>query len=174
MTRSHILFAAVALIASACAPRPGDEPAAPVEQTAVEPAAETAPAAPAEEPAAAPDASAPAPAETAAAPATPTALAAIPPAPATPAAPAPAQVSAETLALGRSVYAQSCAMCHGPTGAGMGVAGGPPKVTGLTDDAAVTKKIVDGGTGMPPMGGMLSADQIKAVTSYITAGMPAQ
>lgn len=97
---------------------------------------------------------------------------AAPPAVTTPAAPAAGPTAAE-LANGRSTYVQTCAMCHGPAGAGtpMGVA-----LTAGLDYAAIREKVTKGKVAatdtMPPMGAMLSEDQLDDLTKFVEAGLP--
>ncbi len=75
----------------------------------------------------------------------------------------------EELENGQVVYAQSCAMCHGP--AGEGIPGGPPRVTGLTNYDTIRQRIEQGGIEMPAMSSMLTEQQIDHVTRYIAAGL---
>ena len=97
---------------------------------------------------------------------------AAPPAATTPAAPAAGPTAAE-LANGRSTYVQTCAMCHGPGGAGtpMGVA-----LTAGLDYAAIREKVTKGKVAptdtMPPMGAMLSEDQLDDLAKFVEAGLP--
>jgi len=96
------------------------------------------------------------------------------PAAAPPATPAAAAGSTkEELANGAAVYARTCAMCHGPTGAGtqMGV--------GLTAGheyavikEKVTKGTVNAGDKMPPLAAAMSADDLNDVAKFIEAGLP--
>ena len=96
------------------------------------------------------------------------------PATAPPATPAAAAGSTkEELANGAAVYARTCAMCHGPTGAGtqMGV--------GLTAGheyavikEKVTKGTVNAGDKMPPLAAAMSADDLNDVAKFIEAGLP--
>ena len=90
-----------------------------------------------------------------------------------PAAPAAAGPTKEELANGAAVYARTCAMCHGPTGAGtqMGV--------GLTAGheyavikEKVTKGTVNAGDKMPPLAAAMSADDLDDVAKFIEAGLP--
>jgi len=110
---------------------------------------------------------APAPAATA----TPTTAAAPPAAPAAPAAAAgPTKLQ---LANGAAVYARTCAMCHGPTGAGtqMGVG-----LTAGHEFAVIKEKVTKGpinpGDKMPPLAASMSADDLSDVAHYIEAGLP--
>jgi glucose dehydrogenase len=76
----------------------------------------------------------------------------------------------EQIAAGRGVYVASCAVCHGQNGEG--IPSGPPKVTGLTDLAAVELKVTAGGIEMPPMAGLLSREQIRNVSLFVASGVP--
>ena len=68
------------------------------------------------------------------------------------------------------LYADSCANCHGPKLTG---AQGPSLVDDEwkhgSDDASIAKSIHDGqpAAGMPPFGGALSAQEIRALVIYI-------
>ena len=62
-------------------------------------------------------------------------------------------------------------MCHGPGGAG--IPGGPPKITGLSDLASISRFITSGGAQMPPMAAMLTAEEIDSVAKFVAAGLPA-
>ena len=70
-----------------------------------------------------------------------------------------------------SLYAQNCAACHGPTGAGTTVA--PPlnsvELRTRLDDDAIRATISNGrpGTAMPVWGNILSAAQIDALVELI-------
>ncbi len=68
---------------------------------------------------------------------------------------------------GATIYAQSCASCHGAEGGG-GV--GPAlagEVTERFPDAADEIEVVtDGRAGMPAFGGRLSAEEIEQVVEY--------
>lgn len=92
---------------------------------------------------------------------------------ATPAPAAAAGPSAAQLAEGRSTFAQSCAMCHGPAGQGtqMGVA-----LTNGLDVAVIKEKVTKGminpGDKMPPMGAALSASQLESLAQFVAAGLP--
>lgn len=91
------------------------------------------------------------------------------PASATIAPPTPAATPAE-ISNGQAVYARACVMCHGPGGAG--VPGGPPKLTGRTDVAAMKRFIAGGGAQMPPMANLLTAEEIDDAAKFVAAGLP--
>lgn len=112
-----------------------------------------------EQPAAKPDAAPPAPA---AAPA--------------PAAPAPAPVAAAPAAAaapdGAQIYGTYCVACHGADGKGNnGLGGNYAEVLGGKSDDELMASIKNGKTGtigvMPPWGGTLNDEQIKAVLGYV-------
>ena len=104
---------------------------------------------------------------------------------AAPAAPTEPTVAGGTpgLAQGEALYKQFCSTCHGPEGKGNGpaAAGLPVKPADHTDgrimnkisDAELFKAIKEGGpavgksTAMPPWGGSLKDDQIRAVVLYV-------
>lgn len=108
---------------------------------------------------------------------------------------APVQADATTLAMGKKLYGDYCASCHGmnlegqpnwkkPTASGV-LPAPPHDATGHTwhhADALIfdyTKrggKAVVGGdfkSGMPGFGGLMSDDQIWAVIAYIKSRWPA-
>ena len=165
-----LMTAAAAVALAACTPAaetPAPEVAAPADIAA--PAPEAGPAA---ENTTDTLASAP-PADTATpAPAAPVTTA--PAAAAPPAAPAAAAgPTKEELAAGAAVYARTCAMCHGPTGAGtqMGVG-----LTAGLDYEVIKEKVTKGpinpGDKMPPLGAAMSASDLSAVARFIEAGLP--
>ena len=65
--------------------------------------------------------------------------------------------------LGKAAYARVCAACHGPQGAG---AVGP-RIVGRTDAEAVATIVVKGQGAMPPLGSMLSTQEVAAVSHYL-------
>ena len=77
------------------------------------------------------------------------------------ASPAPA-LSAE----GTEVFRTACVACHGEDGRG-GHGGGAP-LDQVTDPALVAATVTDGRGSMPPLGGVLTAEQIRAVAAYVT------
>jgi mono/diheme cytochrome c family protein len=164
--RNGYRIAYAALVAGllwACAPR---APEAPVTAENDKPAAPVTPAAPSPEqaaqPSTAPAPSAPAPAPQA--PAKPSQQAATPP--------KTAAATADEISHGRSVYNRACVMCHGPNGAG--IANGPPPLTASKKDVAGIKSVIaNGGGTMPPMGALLTAEEIDAVAKFSVAGFPA-
>lgn len=106
---------------------------------------------------------------------------------ATPAPAAPAPAASESSAtpaapaadLGSKVFAQRCALCHGPQGMGDGVAskGLNPKPRNFHDtaymstrtDAQLLEVIHNGKGAMPKWGGQLSEAEITAVLAHVRA-----
>ena len=102
--------------------------------------------------------------------------------PAAPSQPALA-AGAPTAAQGEALYKQYCAACHGPEGRGNGpaAAGLPVKPADHTNsavmakisDAEIFKAIKEGGqaagksAAMPPWGGVLKDEQIRALVLYV-------
>lgn len=72
--------------------------------------------------------------------------------------------------LGRKVYKDQCAVCHGKNGQGeMGPAIGNPSMLALTTDEFLRYAIVHGrdGTDMPAFGEILNEDEINGVTAFL-------
>jgi len=81
-------------------------------------------------------------------------------------APPPASVGEPTLAAaGEEVFKQACVACHGEDGKG-GHGGGAP-LDQVTDPALVVTTVTDGRGSMPPLGGVLTAEQVRAVAAYV-------
>ena len=99
-----------------------------------------------------------------------------PAAPTAPAAAAPAAPTAtpEELASGSGAYARTCAMCHGAKGEGSpaGAAIASRDVAVITNK--ITKGQVNPGDKMPPMGGMMSSEDVANVAKFVAAGFPVQ
>jgi mono/diheme cytochrome c family protein len=92
----------------------------------------------------------------------------------------PAETTAAPMdetALGNKVYADRCALCHGPEGKGDGpaAAGLNPKPRNHTDgsymnkrtDAELIQVIKNGKGGMPAWGSILSDQEINAVLKHV-------
>lgn len=81
--------------------------------------------------------------------------------------------SAEIVATGASLYAESCASCHGAAGAGFARAGVPaPPLDGSAhswhhSDTQILGLIRDGGSIMPPVGRDWTDAQRTAVLTYV-------
>ncbi|HUP23098.1 MAG TPA: PQQ-binding-like beta-propeller repeat protein [Thermoanaerobaculia bacterium] len=70
------------------------------------------------------------------------------------------------LGVGRGVYARHCASCHGDAGQGAPDRSSPP-VRGLRDLAEIARFVRDGGIDMLPMRGLLTEDEIDAVSRFV-------
>ena len=68
-------------------------------------------------------------------------------------------------AAGEEVFRQACVACHGEDGRG-GHGGGAP-LDQVTDAALVMTTVTDGRGNMPPLGGVLTAEQVRAVAAYV-------
>jgi quinohemoprotein ethanol dehydrogenase len=75
---------------------------------------------------------------------------------------------AAAIAAGKAIFGDNCAGCHGV--AGKGGNGGPDltSIPSAKNIATVTKQVTNGGGGMPPFKGSLTAKQIKDVATYVT------
>ncbi|HKS55490.1 MAG TPA: cytochrome c [Steroidobacteraceae bacterium] len=71
---------------------------------------------------------------------------------------------------GRQIFASHCAICHGR--GGEGVAGGPPALTSVRDEAKVQQMVTKGGVQMPAMQSVLTEQQIHEVSEFVAAGLP--
>ena len=79
--------------------------------------------------------------------------------------------TAEELAMGRAGFARTCALCHGPTGAGIPGGTAPP----LSDQADVAKiaRVISNGQGeMSSLAAALKPEEITAVAKFVASGMP--
>jgi cytochrome c oxidase cbb3-type subunit 3 len=83
--------------------------------------------------------------------------------------PAAALMEGSDTAAGRTIYEQTCAPCHGPTGEG-GHGGGAPLV-GASEPEAVTRVVRDGQNAMPPFAGALTEQQIRDVAAYVAGAL---
>jgi mono/diheme cytochrome c family protein len=79
---------------------------------------------------------------------------------------APAQSSLPTTPVvdGTEVFRQTCVACHGEDGRG-GQGGGAPLDGGTK--ALILTIVRDGRGNMPPLGDVLTAEQIEAVADYV-------
>ena len=96
----------------------------------------------------------------------------------------PIPPSQESIAIGKSIYAQSCSPCHGPTGLGDGPAGlllHPPPATmqehmfpGLHTDGQIFEWSTDGypASAMPAFADTISVDNRWNVINYIRTLVP--
>jgi mono/diheme cytochrome c family protein len=75
---------------------------------------------------------------------------------------------AADMAKGRSVYTQYCLACHGDRGTG-GHGGGMTLVNIAGDVQKLADTAWAGRNGMPPFRGMLTPEQLRDVSNYISA-----
>jgi alcohol dehydrogenase (cytochrome c) len=80
--------------------------------------------------------------------------------------PAPASAAPLLAAQGGEVFRSACVVCHGEDGRG-GHGGGAP-LDQVTDTAMVVATVTDGRGTMPPLAGVLTDEQIRAVAAYVT------
>jgi alcohol dehydrogenase (cytochrome c) len=96
--------------------------------------------------------------------------AAPPPAPApvaaATAAPGQASTADALVAEGQDVFTTACVACHGEDGLG-GHGGGAP-LDQVKDPNLVIQMVNDGRGSMPPLAGLLSPQQVRAVAAYVT------
>jgi mono/diheme cytochrome c family protein len=99
----------------------------------------------------------------------------------------PLSATAETIASGRALYLQNCALCHGEGGMGDGeqarsLTPSPALLAWLIQmpmavDPYMLWSISEGGaafgTDMPAFRGELSEDEIWKIVSFMRAGFPA-
>ena len=76
----------------------------------------------------------------------------------------------DRIAAGRAIYAQHCAVCHGPRGEG--VQDGAPALStlttsGTTSSETLIRRIKLGGIQMPPMQTVLTEQQIRDVALFV-------
>ncbi|HET7607068.1 MAG TPA: c-type cytochrome, partial [Gammaproteobacteria bacterium] len=88
-------------------------------------------------------------------------------APAAAAAPGSASAPDALVSAGHEVFATACVPCHGEDGLG-GHGGGAP-LDQVKDPSLVVAMINDGRGSMPPLAGLLSPEQIRAVAAYVTS-----
>ena len=73
--------------------------------------------------------------------------------------------AAALAAEGEEVFQAACVACHGEDGRG-GHGGGAP-LDQVKDPALVMATVTDGRGNMPPLGGALTPEQIRAVAAYV-------
>ena len=87
--------------------------------------------------------------------------------------PSLAQTAAQSSGTPREIFAQNCAMCHGPDGAGtplgkrMGVADLRSADVQKQAHSALAQVVSNGRNNMPAFKAKLSGDQIAALIKYI-------
>jgi cytochrome c oxidase cbb3-type subunit 3 len=67
---------------------------------------------------------------------------------------------------GAGAFRDTCAPCHGEDGRG-GAGGGPP-LDAVADPELIVAMVNYGRGSMPPLQGMLTNEQIRAVAAYVT------
>jgi glucose dehydrogenase/cytochrome c5 len=72
----------------------------------------------------------------------------------------------EELALGKTKFDQTCAMCHGAGGVGV-TGGSAPPITNRTDYPNIARVIVQGQGEMPSLAAMLQPKEIEAIAKYV-------
>ena len=79
-----------------------------------------------------------------------------------------ATTTAAAIKAGQAIFSDNCAGCHGISGKGGN--GGPDLTTfpNAKNIAVVKKQVTNGGGGMPPFKGSLTAKQINDVSTYVT------
>jgi quinoprotein glucose dehydrogenase len=86
---------------------------------------------------------------------------------ATPAAPAErVEATPQQLASGEGLYARNCAVCHGPQGEGI-PGGNAPQLKATAALADVRNIITRGAPEMPPLGGVLTAEEIDSLARFV-------
>jgi mono/diheme cytochrome c family protein len=76
---------------------------------------------------------------------------------------------ASASAEGKQIFTQNCGGCHTLADAGTNGQVGPNLDDLKPDEATVERQVTNGGGKMPAFKGRLSADQIKAVATYVSS-----
>jgi quinohemoprotein ethanol dehydrogenase len=78
-----------------------------------------------------------------------------------------AEAGAPNAEAGKEVFAENCSTCHGSTGHGGN--GGPDLTTmpKAKEQKGAEEQVTNGGGGMPPFKGALSAEEISNVAAYV-------
>ena len=71
--------------------------------------------------------------------------------------------------VGEEVFKTACVACHGEDG--MGGHGGGAPLDQVKDPALVMAMVNDGRGSMPPLSGLLTPEQMRAVAAYVTSGL---
>ena len=72
-------------------------------------------------------------------------------------------------AEGKEIFAANCASCHTLADAGAAGQVGPNLDEAMPSAATVTTFVTNGGNGMPSFSATLSAEQIQAVSKYVSS-----
>jgi cytochrome c5 len=73
-------------------------------------------------------------------------------------------------AAGKAVYETSCVACHGERGEGGH--GGGKALTAATNADVIVQIVSEGRNTMPPLGTLLTAEQIRDVAAYVATMLP--
>ena len=84
-----------------------------------------------------------------------------------PAAAPQVSASAEQLAMGRTLYQQNCAACHGPRGQGVAGSNAPPLTAALGLEE-IRNMVARGSSEMPGLAAVLTSEQIDAVSRHVS------
>ncbi len=74
-----------------------------------------------------------------------------------------------SLAAGRDLFKTNCAACHTLADAGTHGTVGPNLDQLKPDEATVKRQVENGGGGMPPFKGVLTAEQIATLAKYVSS-----
>ena len=77
--------------------------------------------------------------------------------------------SGGSAAEGKEVFAANCASCHTLADAGAAGQVGPSLDDAMPSASTVTTFVTNGGNGMPSFSATLSAEQIQAVSKYVSS-----
>ncbi len=81
------------------------------------------------------------------------------------AAPAPVAVATPGNSLGKKLFDEKCALCHGKDGTA-GIGGAANLQTSTLDSLSVIKMILQGKDAMPPFKDQLGTGEIEHIASY--------
>jgi mono/diheme cytochrome c family protein len=76
------------------------------------------------------------------------------------------EATPQQLASGEGLYARNCAVCHGPQGEGI-PGGNAPQLKATAALADVRNIIARGAPEMPPLGGVLTAEEIDSLARFV-------
>jgi mono/diheme cytochrome c family protein len=76
---------------------------------------------------------------------------------------------ADTAAEGKQIFTQNCGGCHTLADAGTNGKVGPDLDQAKPDEATVERQVTNGGSKMPAFKDRLSAEEIKAVATYVAS-----
>jgi mono/diheme cytochrome c family protein len=76
------------------------------------------------------------------------------------------EATPQQLASGEGLYARNCAVCHGPQGEGI-PGGNAPQLQATAALADVRNILTRGAPEMPPLGGVLTAEEIDSLARFV-------